>query len=679
MAFCDSSIYRFVTNKHYEYLNSLSAVKRAAEIFRLEIENLSCELKESDEIFGWFIFDGNEATDSKMFDSSISGEDTVNTVNTYLLHGSVIGIDKAHTLVDYGYILDNGLLAYEQKIDKEWKNAPDDEYLSAMKDVLECVKIFVKKMLDITEKNTDCKNADEIRKALLQVPFYPARTFREAIQSIWIIHFLLPLAENAWYSISLGRFDQYVYPYYKKSVADGMTKAQAKQILYNFYKLLNSYADGACLLNIGSEYNALSELMIECQKDFSMPAPILAARITRDTSDEIFDMLIDEKLFSMGQPTFYGENACVKALIEKGVLFERAKNFSNNSCMGIGLAGEEFNSMWGCVFSVSAALEAAVNRGEIIYKNVTVPHITEVKSIDELYEAFEKTAAYLFDICAKAYEEKAYFIEKTDPDPFVSLLTKECIEKHCDRISGARYHNVTVECMGMINAADGFCAIDKLVFQKKKYTIKQLTEAVKNNFLGYERIREDIMKCQKFGQNSEADLYAVNIAEILQKVIRSRSHDNIVFCPSLHTLDANVGYGMNWGAGFDGRYAHTPFAKNAGPSNDARNKVPTSMLLSSAKLPQSKFFGGQPLDLNFSVDTIKNHKKEIATLIKLYFENGGLQLQVNSLSSEILKDAIVNPQNHTNLVIRIGGYSTYFNELSPQSKQELVERVAREE
>lgn len=677
MRLCDSSIYNYVTNKYYDYLNNLSPIKRASEIFRLEIENLSFELKEDDELFGWFKFD-NESCQKRPFTGTVP-DGVKNIMDSPIMHGSSTNVDKGHTLVDYEYILNNGLLAYQKKIDKELENSPDNEYLSAMNDVLESTKKFVDKMILVADKNTNCKNAVKIKEALLQVPFYPARNFREAIQSIWIIHFLLPLAENAWYSISLGKFDQYIYPYYMKSILEGMTKEEAKQILYNFYKLLNNYADGACLLNVGAEYNELSELIIECQREFSMPGPILGAKISENTSEKMWNMLIDEKLFAMGQPTFYGVNSCINALEEKGISHDISKNFSNNSCMGISLAGEEFNSMWGCVFSVSAALEAAVNKGSVIHKNITVPGIFDVTNIDELYEAFEKTAAYLFDICVISYETKASFSEKKDPDPFVSLLTNGCIEKHCDRISGAKYHNVTVECMGMINVSDGVCAIDKLVFKDKKYTLAKLCEAIKNNFNGYEDIREDILKCCKFGQNSDADLYAVKIAEILQKVIRNKNHDNIIFCPSLHTLDANVSYGSCWGAGFDGRYAQTPFAKNAGPSNDARDKIPTSLVLSASKLPQSKFFGGQPIDINFGTDIIKKHKKEIAELIKTYVQRGGLQFQVNSMSSKILKDAIENPQNYTSLVVRIGGYSTYFNNLSLQSKQEFIERAEREE
>ncbi len=679
MALCNSLIYQFVTNNYFEQLNTLSPVKRASEIFRLEIENLSLELKDTDEIFGWFIFD-QDTYEHRSFINTVPDSAAQYIMDAPALHGSITNVDKGHTIVDYEYIIENGLCAYLDRIDDELRSAPEDEYLLAMKDTLTSTEKLVAKMISVAKQNTNlCKNAIKIKEALEQVPFHPARNFREAIQSIWIIHFLIPLAENAWYSISLGKFDQYVYPYYIKSLNEGMTKAEAKQIMYNFYQLLNNYADGACLLNIGDKYNELSELIIECQREFSMPAPILGARISEDIPDKIWNALIDEKLFCMGQPTFYNETACIKALVEKGIPYDEAKKFSNNSCMGISLAGQEFNSMWGCVFSISAVLESALNCGHLLNMDFTVPNIPPVTNSAELFASFEKSAQYLFDICAKSYEARSSFSLKADPDPFVSLLTEGCIENHCDRISGAKYHNVTVECMGMINVSDGIYAVDKLVFKDKKYTLNQLTEAVKNNFSGYEDMRKDLLQCSKYGQNSQADSYAIKVAEILQKVIRSKDNKNRTYSPSLHTLDSNVYYGNAWGAGYDGRLAGTPFAKNAASSNNVRKKEHTSLILSAAKLPQSKFFGGQPIDINFGINTVKNNKKEIVTLIKVYFQKGGLQLQVNSMSVKILKDAVNNPQNHKDLVVRIGGYSTYFNNLSTQTKQEFIERAEREE
>lgn len=679
--YCDYNIERYVKNKYYDYLKDLDPEKRAAEKFRLETEALKLEIKKNDEIVGWFKFIKEDYPDKAFAEEEYDAE--TKRLNSLVegLNGTV-RVDRGHTLLNYGDILNHGLVWYENKIDAELEKAPDNAYLAAMKGTLEAVKSLTERVIGYISENKDeygAEKTDCFTEMLKKVPFYPAESFREAVQSIWIIHFLTPLAENAWYSISLGKFDEYMYPFYKASLEKGMTRDEAKKILKNFYELLNSYADGACLLNIGGEYNELSELLIECQKEFSLPAPILGARINDKTPEYIWQSLIDEKLFSMGQPTFYGESSCIAALVEKGVPKDKAVHFSNNSCMGIGLPGEDFNSMWGTVFNVSAALEAAVNCGDVIGRDFHIPNIGKADSIEQLYKNFETAVKYLLDICSELYEKNAEISESSNPDPFVSLLTDDCIEKHCDRISGAKYHNVTVECMGMVNVSDGICAIDRLVFNDKKYTLEEIAAAVKNNFEGYAELRQDILACPKYGQNSSADEYAVRVAEITERIIRAKDRGNRKYSPSLHTLDTNVGYGSNWGAGFDGRAAGTPFAKNAGCSNIARQSDPTSMVLSAAKLPQEKFFGGQPIDVNFQADTVRNHKREIEALVKVYLNNGGLQFQVNSLSSALLRDATDNPEKYPDLVVRICGYSIFFNSLSSASKEEFIERVAKEE
>ena len=259
------------------------------------------------------------------------------------------------------------------------------------------------------------------------------------------------------------------------------------------------------------------------------------------------------------------------------------------------------------------------------------------------------------------------------------MLTSGCIEKHRDRISGSKYHNVTFECMGLINASDGICAIDELVFCKKKYPVSEINKAVRNNFAGAEQIRNDILRCPKFGEDSVADEYAVKLAELLQGIIRGFDHDNLYFSPSLHALDTNVAYGAAYGAGYDGRGAGEPFAKNAGASNTVRKADPTSMILSSSKLPQVCFFGGQPIDVNFRADMVRDHKNEIKTLIKVYLERGGLQFQVNSVSSKLLREAMEHPENYRDLVVRIGGFSIRFCQISRASQLEFIERFEKEE
>ncbi|MBO5938495.1 MAG: DUF3029 family protein [Clostridia bacterium] len=686
--FCDGNIERFIRNEYYDLLAPLSPTERFAKKFDLMLSLLRPELRENDEFFGWLIFDEKCEID-RLFPDEELPEALQKAEEKMLSFGTRSKVDRGHTLINYEKILKFGLSHYEKEIERELAITPNDPMLLAMQSTLSSVRSLIQRTLSfldeqiaLTEPQEKPKKLQTIKHSLATVPFSPARDFRDALQSIWIIHFLTPLAENAWYSISLGRFDQYVYPYYQASLANGMTRAEAKKMLRQFYELLNSYADGACLLNIGGEeYNELSELIVECQKEFSLPGPILAARITEHTPDRIWEMLVDEKLFSMGQPTFYGEDACVRALMEKGVPEDKAKQFANSSCMGIGLAGEEFDSMWGCVFSVSAALETALNGGAFVTRELPwrIPNIREkITTLDELYEAFEASATYLLDFALPTYLSLAKHSEETTPDCFVSLLTENCIKERRDRISGAPYHNVTVECMGMVNVSDGICAMDQLVFREKKYTLSEIHSALKNNFDGSEDLRQELLACPKFGQDSVADEYAIRVAEILQKIIRRHSEGRVHFCPSLHTLKSNIRYGSEWGAGYDGRSAGTPLAKNGGSSNFARSVRPTSLVLSASKLPQHKFFGGQPIDVSFSADTVREHKKELAALISTYLQRGGLQFQVNAASSKTLRAAYENPEQYSHLIVRVGGFSLYFNTLPDNAKLEFIERFEKE-
>lgn len=347
---CDSNIERYIRKNNYESLNKLTPIKRFTEKFRLETEALKLDIKETDEIIGWFYFD-KKCNDEVTFANEVQTPEVTDAINAPKNFSSRTNVDRGHTLIDYESILKNGLIFYRKRIDNELQKYPQDEYLLSMKDTLSEVVNFIKLIADVIDEKVSSSSGSEkvrlitLKNMIEKVPYYPAETFCEAVQLVWIIHFLTPLAENAWYSISLGKFDDYMYPFYKQSLKDGMTRETAKKILHNLYELLNSCADGACLLNIGPTYNELSELIIECQKDFAMPAPILGVRVDKNTPEKIWNSLIDEKLFSMGQPTFYGEKSCINALMEKGLTPEETKYFSNNSCMGISIPGNEFNSM----------------------------------------------------------------------------------------------------------------------------------------------------------------------------------------------------------------------------------------------------------------------------------------------------------------------------------------------
>lgn len=264
---CDSNIERYIRKDNYEKLNKLTSTKRFTEKFKLETEALKLDIKETDEIIGWFYFDKN-CDEEVIFADEAQTPETADVINAPEKFSSRTNVDRGHTLIDYKSILNNGLIFYQKRIDEEIQKYPKNEYLLAMRDSLSVVLNFIKQIAAVIDiKATTREQSDQERLVTLKdmidkVPYYPAETFCEAVQAVWIIHFLIPLAENAWYSISLGKFDEYMYPFYRQSLKDGMTREDAKNILYNLYQLLNSYADGACLLNIGPTYNELSELII---------------------------------------------------------------------------------------------------------------------------------------------------------------------------------------------------------------------------------------------------------------------------------------------------------------------------------------------------------------------------------------------------------------------------------
>lgn len=687
MAYVDNAVSRFVRARFFDTLNALDPETRAAESLRLKLEALRIEVSRDDELVGRFFFD---APDSEPEFRYYDGEEPTAEENTAISapnpFGCNVKVDRAHTCLDYGRILSEGLNGYLARLSAALQSDPENRTLLAMRSAADAVSAFCRRLRQTVEdalfycKERDRRHLILLREALSRVPFEPAVTLREALQSVWIIHFITPLAEDAWYSISLGRMDRWLLPYYRRHLQNGGKKSEAKTLLRAFYTLLNTYADGACLLNVGPDYNALSRLLIECQKEFAMPAPILGARIAKTTPAKIWDTLIDESLFAMGQPTFYSEEGCAAALEEKGLNAETAAGFSNNSCMGFGIAGAEVNSMWGCVFKVPAALDAAMRGGRvrIAGNDVFIPGIRKPASFEDLVAEFTKAASYLLSLCGKAYMAAASYSERTIPDPFTSLLTEGCIARGCDRISGAEYHNVTVECFGMQNVADALCAIDELVYRQYRFSLDEIAEACDRNFEGYTELRRELAACPKYGQNGPADAYIKRVAGILQGIIRSLSCGRFYFMPSLHTLDANVGAGAGWIATADGRLAGQPFAKNAGPMNNVRGADPTSLVLSAVQIPQTKFYGGQPIDVNFSLTAVRDHKDTIRSLISYYLKNGGLQFQVNALDAAVLRKAKADPEAYPDLVVRIGGYSTYFSSLSDASKNELIERVTRE-
>lgn len=694
----------YIRNKYFDELKDYSAYIRQAMLFQHITEDIPLKIRDTDYIAGWYGYDDEDVPsplENRHFPYVCMLNDEQKQMKEKMCSAlkTEINFTPAHTCIDYEAIVQNGLEHYIARVDEALCEYPEDDCLLAMKISLESACNFAERFaMAASKKARNTENLEQktrfenMQSALCRVPRGGARNFLEAVQSVWLMHTLVPMAEMCWASISIGRIDQYLYPFYQAFIEEGGTVQEVKNILKNLFVLLDSYGDGACAMNIGGldengndMLNDLSRILVEVEKEMALRAPIFAVRVTPNMPEDILDSLIDFDLFKIGQPTFYGEENCRRAVANRGVCEDEAVNFSSNSCMGLIVPGREFADMWGIKFNSHLPLELAINRGRPFNDNADFKFsagLAEITDFEQLLQQFENYLSELISTCADIYEAVACEHEANTPDPFLSALTDGCIQNRRDRATGAIYNTVTIEMMGLINTCDALMAIKELVFEQKKYTLEELIAAAKSNYGGYEKLLLDISKCKKYGMNDpNANAIVKRVCKMVSAACKKVCYDNRLFLPSLHTIDANVGYGSVLYATLDGRKKGQPVNKNANPSDLLQKTEHTSHILSAIAFDQTEFSGGQPIDLYFDKEWFKakESRNKIKALIRTYFQLGGLQLQVNSIDIELLEKANNAPNEYPFVIVRKGGYSVRFNEMHKDVREEFIEFAKRME
>jgi len=684
-----NKISSYIASRYYDALAPLAPAAREAELLRLSLAEVPIHIGDGDLIAGRYGWESMPAYTDRRFAQQSVFTDADNETRRCLLANQINAYyGTGHTCIDYGRIVSEGLCSYVDAVRRAMAAPGADTALyEAMLHAIESVGMFAARYAALALEQS--RTADDparllrMHRALTQVPMQPARDFYEAVQAVWLMHTVVPISDKSWASISLGRFDQYMVPLYRKSLDAGVPREELKAYLVNLYRLLDSYGDGACALNIGGmdengndQMNELSLLLIEVQKELRLRAPILAARVHPAMPADILDSLVDPALFTVGQPTFYGELPCRRAMERRGLAPEEAMRFSVNSCMGLVIAGAEIADMWGCTFNMHLPLEMALNGGRPIVREYPgMPACETPDSLDALFERYRQYLRPLLTDALRVNRLCAVDMANNQPNPLLSALTEGCIASGRDRAIGAKYNCVTVEAMAMINTGNAIAAIDTLVFREKKYTLEQFAEGIRQNWEGCDALLADILRCGRYAAGSAyADDICARLAGILADLCEELSFENTCYLPSLHTLDSNVGFGGALHATLDGRRAGVPVSKNAGAANIDRGKSPTDLVISAAALGQERFSGGQPIDVFFdhSMLTDDSRRAKIGALIGTYFELGGLQFQVNSADPEVLRRAFDDPDAYRDLVVRKGGYSVRFVELSRRVQAEFI-------
>lgn len=671
---------------------ALPAPEREAAAFAYVLEHLPVAVPETELLAGdwhWrFAAEDTREAVAQVLERPVAstGEPSVLQLLDERFHLRA-GWSPAHTCADYGRLLASGLAAVRADIDDALLSATGApaETLRGMSTAVQAVIGFAHRLAALAE----AQGRDELGAICRKVPEYPAETLREALQALWILHLAVGVSEYCDASLSLGRLDQYLLPLYERDLQRGIPPQELRGLLVELWHKLNRFGDPACAVNLGGLeaqgrdlWNPLSDLIVDVTREVLLPSPILAARVHAGLPAHAFEALLSPELLRIGQPTFYGEQPCREALVRRGVPAAEAHRFALNSCMGLVMPGEEIADMWGVVVNLLLPLELALDHGRPFAAALPLALQTPPRlgygSFDEFYEQWASYLAELLDYLVDRQAEATRWIGRERPNPFFSALTADCIDRATDRaMGGVRYHGVTVEGFGWVNAADALTAIRRLVFEEDRYSLPELVAAAQADFVGHERLLSDLRACPKYGNaQAEADELAARVTDTFAALTTAHNRDNLHYLPSYHTLNAHVFAGRKLAASLDGRRAGQPLGKNAGPLPEHRRGPLTALLLSASTIDQRSLPGGQALDLSLDpklLGTVEDREK-LQALLLTYFQRGGLQVQVNGLGAEELRAAIAQPQAHRDLIVRIAGYSARFVELGGDVQREMVER-----
>ena len=630
-----------------------------------------------------------------------------------------------HTAMD-GKMYHRGLLDVKKIIADEiaaldYINDPqatDKEHeLTSMSISCDAAILFAERHAELAEqKAKECSNPQ--RKAeLLQiaevcrwVPANAPRNMWEAIQMYWFVHLGTVTELNGWDSMNPGHIDQHLRPFYEKGIEDGtLTRDKAKELLSCLWIKFNNqpappkvgitalesgtYNDFTNI-NIGGidkdgndASNELSYMILEIQEELHELQPGLSIHISKVTSDDFLLAGCRVIREGNGYPSVFNPDVYVQELVRQGKTLEDAREGGCSGCIEVGAFGKEAYLLTGYL-NTPKILEITLhngvdpNSGKKLGLETGDPR--NFKTYEELYEAWHKQMVYFVNLklAVNNYIERMFSLYA--PATFLSLFIDDCIKNGKDYYSGgARYNTQYIQCTGLGTITDSLATIKKHVFEDKRYTMDELLKAVDKNFEGEEKMRLYIRNHTPFFGNDDdyADEIAVKVYNDLVGAIEG--HPNTrggkTYLNMLSTTCHNY-FGSVCCATPNGRLAHFAISDGTSPSHGGDSNGPTCVIKSLGKLDHTKS-GGTLLNLRFVPKLLQRDDdlKKFASLIRTYFAYGGHHIQFNIVDTQTLLDAQANPDEYKDLLVRMAGYSDYFNDMNLQLQNEVIARTENDE
>lgn len=630
-----------------------------------------------------------------------------------------------HTAMD-GKMYHEGLLDVKARIEKRISEldyiydpeATDKQQeLEAMAISCDAAILFAERHAALAEEKAAKEQNPQRKKELEKiadvcrwVPAHAPRDLWEAIQMYWFVHLGTVTELNGWDSMNPGHIDQHLWPFYQKGIEDGtLTRDKAKELLSCLWIKFNNqpappkvgvtalesgtYNDFTNI-NIGgvdrngeNATNDLSYMILEIQEELHELQPGLSIHIAQNTPDEFLLEGIKVIRQGHGYPSIFNPDTYVQEMVRAGKTIEDAREGGCSGCIEVGAFGKEAYLLTGYL-NTPKILEITLNNGIDPQTGKKLGLETgdprSFKTFEELYEAWHKQMVYFVNLklSVNNYIERMFSLYA--PATFLSLYIDDCIEKGKDYYSGgARYNTTYIQCTGLGTITDCFTTLKKHVFEDKRYTMEEMLDACASNWENGEKMRQYIRNHTPFFGNDDAyaDTIAVRVYDDLVKAIEGRpnTRGGKTQLNMLSTTCHNY-FGSVCGATPNGRFAHFAISDGTSPAHGSDSHGPTAVIKSLGKLDQTKS-GGTLLNVRFVPQLLKREEdqKKLASLIRTYFKFGGHHIQFNIVDTATLHDAQKHPEEYRDLLVRVAGYSDYFNDMTEQLQNEIIARTENDD
>lgn len=579
---------------------------------------------------------------------------------------------------DYETTIKVGLNARKKEIEEKLNDqSVDQEGVTFLKATLLCIEA-IQALIGRYEEYARSKGYTDTADVLKAIQCNGAKSFREALQLLRVLHFSLWAAGN--YHNTLGRFDQYMYPYFTKDIETGViTESEAFDLVEEFFLSCNKDSDlypgmqqgdnGQSIVlggrGVDGQYlfNELSKMCLLASYELALIDPKINIRVDKETPDEVYILGSRLTRKGLGFPQYSNDDIVIPGLMKKGYKKEHAYDYVVAAC-------------WEFIIP-KYALDIPNIDGLSLPQcvNESLPKLGECVSYEAFYDIVEqKMQEKAREICEK--HKNLYII----PSPMMSLLMDGSIERARDISLGATYNNYGIHGTGIATAADSLAALKKYYFEEKSIDQQTLKEALENNFENnpalLQLLREE---SPKMGQDNDyVDAIAIDLLNSFDKTLRSKRNERGgIYRAGTGTAMYYVWHATSLGATPDGRKKEEMIPANYSPSLFMKQKGPISVIKSFTKPDLLNVINGGPLTLEFDQNVFRDEEsiEKLGALVKTFITLGGHQLQLNTVSLEKLLDAKKHPDRYKQLIVRVWGWSGYFVELDECYQDHIINRI----